>query len=95
MFSNPFSFYKPTQHLEICLRLSLFITALLCPIVEAANGNTSYSERYELCKPDAEIQQLQQTYDLIVVTSTPTKAAMHPGWPETLRGVASSSPYIP
>ena len=41
-------------------------------------------ERYELCKTDAEIQALQQKYSLIMVSSTPTKAAMHPGWPETM-----------
>ena len=41
-------------------------------------------ERYELCKTDAEIQALQQQYSLIMVSSTPTKAAMHPGWPETM-----------
>ena len=47
-------------------------------------------ELYELCKTDAEIEALQATYALIQVSSTPTKAAMHPAWPETLLGLITN-----
>lgn len=41
-------------------------------------------ERYELCKTDAEVLSLQQTYGLIEVLAQPTRAALQPAWPETL-----------
>ena len=54
-----------------------------------AQGNNSLvnPDRYTLCTSEAEIRILQQTYDLIVVTSSPTDAAMHPSWPETAHGI--------
>jgi hypothetical protein len=53
-------------------------------IATATNNPAISPERYELCKTDAEIAMLQQTYNLIAVSSTPTKAAFHPSWPLTL-----------
>lgn len=44
-------------------------------------------ERYELCETDADIQSLQERYGLTLVSSVPTNAAMHPGWPETLSSI--------
>lgn len=37
-----------------------------------------------LCHSESEISALQEQYGLVLVSSTPTNAAMHPGWPETL-----------
>ena len=56
-------------------------------MVKASNETATNPESYQLCKTDAEIQFLQELYGLIEVTSTPTKAAMHPGWPETLSSI--------
>lgn len=63
--------------------LCLFFVIHLIGVASADNSIIN-PERYELCKTDAEIAKLQQTYGLIAVTSIPTNAAMHPGWPETL-----------
>jgi hypothetical protein len=65
--------------------LILIVLFLLSSTHGAQAGNTTLPpERYELCKTDPEILSLQQQYGLIRVSSTPTKAAMHPEWPETL-----------
>lgn len=63
-------------------------------VITSRSGNTTVitpPERYELCKSDAEIQALQNSFGLIRVSSTPTKAAMHPGWPETLISLVTSA----
>jgi hypothetical protein len=44
-------------------------------------------ERYELCKTDACVENLRQFYGLTAVSATPTKASMHPMWPETLTSI--------
>ena len=59
-------------------------------------GNTNNSssvppERYELCNNQACIAALQQEFNLIQVSSTPSKAAMEPGWPETLISIVTST----
>jgi len=40
-------------------------------------------ERWELCKTESDIRALQEQDGLIRVAAVPTKAAMHPEWPET------------
>lgn len=50
-------------------------------------ANDVPGERWTLCQTDACITNLQHSDNLVVVSSIPTKAAMHPGWPETLIGV--------
>lgn len=57
-------------------------------VADGSNVTTAPSERYELCQNQMEIDTLQQTYGLILVSSTPTKAAMYPSWPEALINIA-------
>lgn len=45
---------------------------------------TNLTEQYHLCKTDAQIEALRLMHDLIRVDATPTHAALHPSWPETL-----------
>jgi hypothetical protein len=82
---------KPWRALGYCGLATLAAISILCfecslPLNRVVTSRDTYvePERYELCNTDAEIQALQQKYNLIVVSSTPTKAAMHPGWPETM-----------
>ena len=54
----------------------------------ASSSNTGLpSERYELCETDEEIFALQETYGLIPVTATPTRAAVHPSWPGSVLSI--------
>ena len=55
------------------------------------NNSTISPERYELCNNQACIAALQQEFNLIQVSSTPSKAAMQPGWPETLISIVTST----
>jgi hypothetical protein len=69
---------------------SVAIVLLFIAFCVSANGTQPPAsvdlppERYELCTTEAQIQALRETYGLLMVSSAPTKAAMHPGWPETL-----------
>jgi hypothetical protein len=61
---------------------SIFILTLLS-LVSAASA-TNWTEQHHFCKTNASIDNLQHLYNLTLVTSVPTHAALHPGWPETL-----------
>lgn len=70
---------------------ALLFCAFLLQVASDSNSDTSPPpERYELCKDDTCIQDLQQQYGLIPVTSNATNAAMHTGWPESAIGLLSS-----
>lgn len=56
----------------------------IVPIISGQSTDQLSSNRYEVCRTSADIQALQETYNLTIVSSSPTKAAMHPGWPETM-----------
>jgi len=45
-------------------------------------------QRYELCKTEIDILNLQQSYGLIPVTATPTHSAFQPSYPETISSIA-------
>src|SRR5205085_3692249 len=61
------------------------------PILGVTDNTTILvPEQYQLCKDNACIDSYQQKYNAIIVSRTPTKAAMHPGWPETLVSTGSS-----
>jgi len=70
---------------------ALLFGGLLLQVASDSNSDTSPppEERYELCKDDSCIQDLQQRYGLIPVSCNATNAAMHTGWPETAIGMLS------
>jgi hypothetical protein len=55
-------------------------------VTNTTNG-TGIPERWELCKSEADIEALQQKYNLTRVTAVPTNAALHPGWPQTVLSI--------
>ena len=77
MWTNKSTSNKSTRQLDPFLLLALSLAALLCGVATASNETVSYSERFELCKTDADIEALLETYGpLIQVSSAPTNAAM-------------------
>lgn len=58
-------------------------TLLLLSLASTASG-TNWTKQYHLCKTNTSISDLQHLYNLTLVASTPTHAALHPSWPETL-----------
>ena len=79
---------SPPSLFQICL-LSVFL--IVGVLGNTNNSSTVAPERYELCTNQACIAALQQEFNLIQVSSTPSKAAMQPGWPETLISIVTST----
>ena len=65
----------------------IFLSFLFTVSAVNTTMNGQPAERYELCKSTKEIQALQQQYELILVSSVPTKAAFMPSWPGKLVGL--------
>jgi hypothetical protein len=53
-------------------------------------SGTNLTEHWQLCKTNEEIDNLQQSLNLIRVESVPTHGALQPSWPETLITLAIS-----
>ncbi|KAE9368925.1 hypothetical protein N431DRAFT_470603 [Stipitochalara longipes BDJ] len=68
------------SHCQLLWLAAIFIV-LDFPTIASA---TNLTEQYHLCKTDAEIETLRLKSNLIRVDATPTHAALHPNWPETL-----------